>query len=254
MRAGDTVQFDIALFDAAAAALSYADKAAFEAAGWSLTFIDMATGAAVSPALTYTLAPVAGVSGRHTVRLATTTATWLARVTPPSVNHTYTVLPVAIWSGDQYDSDSIYARLNSIYGITTSTTPVPSVTLPGMIEEDSYAATITVPTSYLARMGWTDLTGATMTGTIRRPDDIGTGTAAATLGATTPFVTINGTDPTAFDIRWDVWPAGMTLTTPERTAGLAVTFRVEVQAVKAGKTLTVLYNAPLLVSRQDDPT
>jgi len=252
MRSGSAFQFDIALYDAAGAGLSYANQAAFTGAGWSLTLIDMTTGTAVSPTISYTIAPVSGVTGRHTVALTLTTATWFVRVTPPSTSHTFILLPSAVWTGEQYDTDSLYARLNSIYGVVSQTS-VPGVTLNDLVEGDSYSTTVTVPTSYLSRMGWTDLTGCTLHGTIRRPADDGTGTAAATLSAVTPFVTINGTDPTAFDITWTTYPAGMVFTTPERTTG-SVNFRVEVQAAKAGKTMTVLYNATLATYRQDDPT
>lgn len=250
MRAGQPLRFDLVLLDGAGAALSYADKAAFEAAGWSLTFIDLSTGSAVSPTVSYTLAPVSGVSGRHTIALTLTTAAWFIRITPPSVNHSFSVVPTALWDGSTYDADTLFARINSVYG-QSSTTAVPGVALNEMVEGDSYLTTVTVPTSYLSRMGWVNLTGKTLTGTIRRPADTTIGTPAATLGATTPFVEINGTDPTAFNIRWDTYPAGMVLTTDERTAG-SVRFRVEVQAEAGGKTLTLLYNAPLAVYREDN--
>ena len=253
MRSGSPIRFDIALFDAAGASVSYADQTAFLAAGWALSFIDMSTGSAVSPTLSYTIAPVAGVAGRHTVALTLTTAAWFVRVTPPAATWTFMTLPSVAWTGEQYDTDSLYARISSIYGVTSSTT-VPTTTLDNVVEGDSYLSTIAVPTSYLARMGWTNLTGCTLHGTIYRADADGTGTASATLTAgSTPFVEINGTDPTAFNIRWDTFPTGLLLTSPERVTGFA-SCRVEVQAVKSGKTLTVLYGSPLLVYRQDDET
>lgn len=251
MRSGSPIQFDIALFDASGAGLSYANKAAFEAAGWSLSFIDMSTGSAVSPSLAFTLAPVSGVSGRHTVALTLTTAAWFARITPPSTAHSWAVLPTAAWTGEQYDADSIYSRVNSIYGVASNVS-VPTATLAEMTEGDSYLTTVTVPSAYLTRMGWTDLTGCTLHGTIRRPADTTTGTAAATLSNLTPFVTINGGSAVSFDISWTAYPSGMVLTTDERTAG-SVAFRVEVQATKSGKTMTILRNGLLTVYRQDDP-
>jgi hypothetical protein len=253
MRAGSPIQFDIALYDASGNGLSYANQAAFTSAGWVLTFIDMATGVAVSPALSYTLAPVSGVVGRHTIAgITLTTASWFVRITPPSTSHSFFILPTAIWTGEQYDTDSIYARINSVYGLT-STTTVPGITLNSMVEGDSYLTNVTVPTSYLSRMGWTDLTGATLHGTIRRPTDFTLGTPAATLTPSSdPRVTI-GTNPVTFDISWTTFPTGMVLTTPERDSG-KVDFRVEVQAVKSGKQLTILYNSPLSVFRQDDNT
>jgi hypothetical protein len=250
MRAGQPFRFDLALFDAAGTGLSYANAAAFEAASWALTFIDLSTGSAVSPTISYTIAPVAGVEGRHTVALTLNSSAWFMRVTPPSTSHGFQILPSALWDGSTYDADTLFARINSVYGLTT-TTAVPGVALNDMVEGDSYLTTITVPTSYLSRMGWTDLTGKTLTGTIRRPADTTIGTPAATRGGTTPFVEINGTDPTAFNIRWDTYPAGMVLTSDERTAG-SVRFRVEVQAEAGGKTLTLIYNAPLVVYREDN--
>lgn len=248
MKSGSPIRFDLALYDASGTGLSYADAAAFTTAGWSLSFIDMATGAAVSPSISYTLAPVAGVSGRHTVSLTLTTASWFLRITPPTVNHSFSVMPTAAWTGEATDTDSLYARINSIYGVTGSTS-VPGLTLDPIVEGDSYKATLKVPTSYLSRMGWTDLTGATLTGTIRRPGDDGTGTAALTMTGT--HLTVNGSDPTAIDMQWDSFPSGMVLTTPER-ANVSLTYRVEIQAVKTTKKLTVIYNAPFVCYRQDN--
>jgi hypothetical protein len=253
MRSGSPILFDIALFDNTGAGLSYANKTAFEAAGWSLAFIDMSTGLAVSPTISYSIAPVAGVTGRHVVSgITLTSAAWVVRVTPPAATWTFMTMPSVFWTGEQYDTDNIYSRVNSIYGVT-STTTIPSRTLNNLVEGDSYSTTIDIPTSYLSRMAWTDLSGTTLHGTIYRTSDDGTGTAAATL--------TEGADPkvshnavlTSFDISWTAYPSGMALTTPERTAGFAA-FRVEVQAAKSGKTLTILYNSPLTVYRQDDET
>ena len=252
MRSGSPIQFDIALYDTAGAGVAYADKAAFELAGWSLTFINMATGAAVIPTLAYTIAPVAGITGRHTVALTLTTASWLARVTPPTVAWSFIVLPTAVWTGEQYDTDSLYARLNSVYGITSQTS-VPSLTLNNVVEGDSYTCTVAVPPAYLARMGWTDLAGAVLHGTIYRQTEDGAGVASATLTEALFPKLVHSAVLTSFDITWDTYPAGLVLTAPERAAGVAA-LRVEVQATKAGKTLTVLYNAPLLAYRQDDET
>lgn len=251
MKSGSPILFDIALFDSLGNGLTYANLAAFNAAGWVLSFIDMSTGIAVSPTLSATVTPVSGVNGRHAVQLTLTTAAWSARITPPTVNHSFLVLPSASWTGEQYDTDSLYARINSIYGVTSATS-VPGVALNQIVEGDSYSCTVTVPTSYLtARTGWTDLVGTVLHGTVRSPSDDGTGTVRATLTEGT-YLTHNAV-LTAFDISWSTYPTGMVLTTPERTAG-SVNFRVEVQATKAGKTLTILYNAPMLAYRQDDPT
>jgi hypothetical protein len=253
MRSGSPIQFDIALLDSTGAGLSYASKAAFESAGWSLTFIDMSTGAAVTPTLGWTLAPVTGVAGRHTVAgLTLTTSAWFVRITPPSTSYAFSLLPSAMWTGEQYDTDSLYARLNSIYGVN-SVTAVPGLTLNDMVEGDSYQTTISVPPSYLTRMGWTDLTGCTLHGTIRRPDDTTLGTPAATLTMVSDPILAIGSPATNFSISWTTYPSGMVLTSPERSAG-SVKFRVEVQAVKSGKQLTILYNSPLTVYRQDDNT
>lgn len=252
MRSGSPIQFDLALYDAAGAGLTYADAAAFATAGWALDFIDMATGVAVSPALSYTMAPVTGVPGRHTVALTLTTAAWFVRVTPPTTAESFIVLPTVAWTGEQYDNDVIYARLNSIYGVSSVTT-VPGATLNEMVEGDSYFSTIDVPTSYLSRMGWTDLAGTTLHGTIYRIGEDGTGTAAATLTEGAYPKVIHNAVTTKFDIEWLTYPAGMEFTAGERAAGIA-NFRVEVQAVKAGKTLTILYNATMKVYRQDDET
>ena len=253
MRSGSPILFDVALFDAAGAAVSYANKTAFEAAGWTLTFIDMSTGVAVTPTLAYAISPVAGVTGRHMVSgITLTTAAWAMRITPPAVTWTFLVLPSATWTGEQYDIDSLYARINSVYGITSQTT-IPTQTLNNIVEGDSYSTTIDIPTDYLARMGWTDLSGTVLHGTIYRITEDGTGTASASL--------TEGSDPklshnailTSFDISWTAFPAGLVLTSPERVTGLAAC-RVEVQATKSGKTLTLLYNAPFTVYRQDDET
>ena len=253
MRSGSPILFDVALFDAAGAAVSYADQTAFAAAGWSLTFINMATGAAVSPTLSYTVTPVAGVSGRHMIAgITLTTAAWIVRITPPAVTWTFMVLPSASWTGEQFDTDSLYARINSVYGITSQTS-IPTQTLNNLVEGDSYSTTVDIPTSYLARMGWTDLAGTDLHGTIYRITEDGTGAASATLteGAD-PKVTHNAI-LTSFDISWSTFPSGLLLTSPERVTGYA-NCRVEVRATKAGKTLTVLYNAPMTVYRQDDET
>lgn len=247
MRSGSTIQFDVAIYGTTGLGLTYANQAAFAAAGWTLAFIDMTTGVAVSPTISYTFTPVSGVDGRHTVVATLTTATWFVRITPPSALMTWNILPTVGWTGEANDFDTIYARLNSAFGVTSSTT-VPGVALPNLVEGDSYSTTVAVPTSYLSRMGWTDLSGTTLSGTIRRPSDDGTGTAAATLTEGT-YLAHNAT-LTYFDISWTTFPAGMVLTSPERATG-SVTFRVEVQAVKTGKTLTVLYNSPLIVYRQD---
>jgi hypothetical protein len=211
----------------------------------------MSTGSAVTPTLSYTVSPVAGVSGRHTVGgITLTTAAWFVRITPPTTSHFFIVMPSVGWTGEQYDTDSLYARINSIYGVTSQTS-VPGVTLNAMVEGDSYSTNVSVPPSYLTRMGWANLTGCTLHGTIRRPDDTTLGTPAATLTmGSDPKVTI-GADPTTFDISWTAFPTGMILTTPERTTGV-VNFRVEIQAINAGKQLTILYNSPLTVYRQDD--
>ena len=253
MRSGSPILFDVALFDATGAALSYADKTAFEAGGWSLTFIDMSTGSAVSPTLTYTIAPVAGVSGRHVVGgITLTTAAWALRVTPPSTSHTFMVLPSVAWTGEQYDTDSIYSRVNSIYGVTSSTT-IPGLTVDNIVEGDSYSCELSVPTSYLARMGWTDLSGTVLHGTIYRTSDDGSGTASAVLTEGSDPKVSHSATLTNFIISWTTFPSGLVLTTPERTSGFA-SCRVEVQATKSGKTLTILYNAPFTVYRQDDET
>ena len=252
MRAGSPIQFDIALYDTTGAGVSYANKTAFEAAGWSLTFIDMATGAAVTPTLSYTIAPVAGITGRHTVALTLTTAAWFARFTPPTTAWAFIVLPTAAWTGEQYDTDSLYARLNSVYGITSQTT-IPGLTLDNVVEGDSYSSEVTVPQSYLARMGWTDLSGTVLHGTIYRQSEDGSGTASAVLteGAD-PKLTHSAT-LTNFILSWTTYPAGLVLTSPERATGYA-SLRVEVQATKSGKTLTILYNSPMVAYRQDDET
>lgn len=252
MKSGDRIQFDIALFDAAGAGLSYADKTAFEAASWSLTFIDLDTGSAVSPTISYTIAPVSGIDGRHTVVTTLTTAAWMVRITPPTTSHSFSVIPSAAWTGDQYDTDSLYARLNSVYGLTSATT-IPGVALNNVVEGDSYSTTVTVPTSYLSRIGWTDLSGTTLHGTIYRQSEDGTGTASATLTEGAFPKLVHNATLTAFDITWDTYPSGLVLTSPERVTGYAA-LRVEVQATKSGKTLTILYNAPLIAYRQDDET
>lgn len=253
MRSGSPILFDVALYDNLGAGLTYANQAAFAAAGWTLAFIDMSTGIAVSPVISYTVTPVSGVTGRHMIAgITLTTAAWAVRITPPSASYVFNVLPSATWTGEQYDTDSLYSRINSVYGITAATA-VPSVGLPALVEEDSYSTTIAVPTNYLSRMGWTDLAGTVLTGTIYRMSEDGSGTASAVL--------TEGADPrlthnvilTSFDISWTVFPVGMVLTSPERTTGIA-NMRVEVQATKAGKTLTILYGAPLNVYRQDDET
>ena len=254
MRATDPIMFDVALLDTAGAGLSYANKAAFEAAGWSLSFRDPATGNALGSQPAYTITPVAGVTGRHTVLVTLGTSAWYARITPPSVDHDFAILPGGIWDGSSYDADDVFARLSTVFGVSNGST-VNSVALPNLVEGDSYLATVTVPAAYLARMGWTDLTGATLTGTIRRPEDTTTGTPACTLDATgtspNGLLAVNGTDNKAVDISWTTYPTGMVFTTPERTAG-TVNFRVELQVVKTGKKLTVLYNATLATFRQDN--
>ena len=251
MRSGSPILFEIALFDAAGAGLTYANKAAFTTAGWTLEFIDMSTGSAVSPTLSYTLTPVSGVDGRHIVGgITLTTASWIVRITPPTTSHSFSVMPSVAWTGEQYDTDSLYTRINSVYGVSSSTS-VPGVTLNALVEGDSYSTTITVPTSYLARMGWTDLSGTVLDGTIRSPEDDGTGTARATLTEGSFPKLVHNATLTAFDITWDTYPTGMVLTSTERAAG-SVNFRVEVQAKKAGKVLTILYNTPLPTYRQDD--
>lgn len=251
MKSGSPILFDIALYDPTGAALSYANYAAFIAAGWTLVFIDMSTGIAVSPTLTATITPVAGVAGRHSVQLTLTTATWIARITPPSVLYSFSIIPSAFWTGEQYDTDALYARLNSVYGVSPATA-IPGVALNQIVEGDSYSCTVTVPSSYLlARAGWTDLSGTVLDGTVRSPADDGTGTVRATLTEGTYLA--HNANLLAFDISWTTYPSGMILTSPERTAG-SVNFRVEVQAKKAGKILTILYNAPLLAYRQDDPS
>lgn len=254
MRSGSPILFDIALLDANGSGLSYASQAAFVAAGWDLSFIDMSTGIAVTPTISYTIAPVSGVDGRHVVGgITLTTVAWAARITPPSGSgYAFQVLPSAMWTGEQNDADTIYARLNSVYGVT-SVTSVPGLNLNNMVEGDSYATTVTVPTSYLSRMGWTDLSGTTLDGTIRRSDDTTTGTPAATLTEGAYPKLVHNATLTAFDITWLAYPSGMVLTTPDRTTG-SHQFRVEVQAKKGSQVLTILYNAPLIVYRQDDIT
>ena len=255
MHATDPVMFDIALLDASGNGLSYASKAAFEAAGWSLSFRDPATGNALGSQPAYTLSPVTGVTGRHTVLVTLGTSAWYVRITPPTTAYDFAVLPGAMWDGSTYDADDLYARLSTVYGTSLSGSTVSTATLPNTVEGDSYATTVTVPAAYLARMGWTDLTGATLTGTIRRPTDTTTGTPAATLDGTgTPpngLLAVNGVDNKAIDISWTTYPTGMVFDAGERVAG-TVNFRVELQAVKAGKKLTVLYNATLPVYRQDN--
>lgn len=249
MKSGSPILFDVALYDATGAGLSYANQAAFLAAGWTLSFIDMSTGIAVSPSISYTITPASGVTGRHVVSCTLTTAAWFLRITPPTSAYTWTVLPTASWTGEQYDTDSIYNRINTAYGVTSST-GVPSLTLQPIVEGDSYNQTVSVPTNYLSRVGWTDLSGTVLSGTIRRPSDDGTGTAAATLTeGSTPFLIHNAT-LTSFDINWTTFPAGMVLTSQERAEG-SVNYRVEVQATKAGKILTILYNSTLTCYRQD---
>lgn len=254
MKATDPIMFDVALLDASGNGLSYANKTAFEAAGWSLSFRDPATGSALGVQPSYTLTPVTGVNGRHTVLVTLGTTAWFARITPPSVNHDFAMLPAAFWDGSSYDADDVFARLSTVYGTSTGST-VNSVVMPNLVEGDSYAATVTIPSAYLARMGWTSLTGATLTGTIRRPTDTTTGTPACTLDGTgTPpngLLVVNGTDNKAVDISWTTYPTGMVFTTDERTSG-TVNFRVEIQAVITGKKLTVLYNATLPTFRQDN--
>lgn len=253
MRAGSVIQFDVALFDGAGAGLAYASKAAFEAAGWSLVFIDMSTGLAVSPTISYSLASVAGVTGRHTVSgITLTSSSWFVRITPPNTSHSFIVLPTAAWSGEQNDADTIYSRLNTLYGVSPTTT-IPGVTLGALVEGDSYSATVQVPTSYLSRMGWTNLTGCTLHGTIRRSSDTTTGTPAASLTMVSDPILAIGSDPTTFSISWTSYPSGMVLTSDERIEGLC-RFRVEVQAIKSSKQLTILYNSPLVAYRQDDNT
>jgi hypothetical protein len=246
--------FDVALLDATGAGLSYANKTAFEAAGWALSFRDPATGNALGTQPAYTIAPVSGVTGRHTVLVTLGTSAWYARITPPTTSHDYAVLPGAMWDGSSYDSDDLYSRMSTVFGTSTGSS-VNIATLPNLIEGDSFLTTVTVPAAYLSRMGWTDLTGATLTGTIRRPDDITTGTPACTLDGTgTPpngLLAVNGTDPKAVDLSWTTYPTGMVLTTPERAVG-TVNYRVEIQAVKSGKKLTVLYNSTMPVFRQDN--
>lgn len=255
MKAGDKFIFDVALYDASGNGLSYADKTAFTTASWTLSFVDPSTGSALSPQPTYTLAPVTGVNGRHAITVTLPTSAFLARFTPPSTGYEFVVLPSAYWDGLSYDENSIYTRLSSVLGISTGGSPATG-TLPSLVEGDSYLATITVPAAYLARLGWSNLTGATLTGTIHRATDIGTETAACTLdGAGTPpngLLAVNGTDPTAVDLSWTTFPTGMALTTPERTASNLLTFRVEIQAVLGGKKLTVLTQASLTVLRQDN--
>lgn len=255
MHATDPIMFDVALLDASGNGLSYADKTAFEAAGWALSFRDPATGNALGSQPAYTLSPVTGVTGRHTVLVTLGTSAWFARITPPSTAYDFAVLPGASWDGSTYDSDDLYSRLSTVYGTALSGSTVSTVALPNMVEGDTYLTTVTVPAAYLARMGWTDLTGSTLTGTIRRPEDTTTGTPACTLDATgTPpngLLAVNGTDAKAVDLSWTTYPTGMVLTSPERTTG-TVNFRVEIQAVKGGKKLTVIYNATLPVYRQDN--
>ena len=257
MRSGSPILFDIALYDTAGAGLSYADKTAFEGAGWSLTFIDMSTGSAVSPTISYTIAPVAGVTGRHVVQCTLTATAWQARITPPSASYSFQLVPALSWTGETYDTDSIFARVNSIYGIQTVTSLPTGVARP-MVESDSYACTLQVPTAYLTSLGWTNLTGATLTGTIRRSSDDGTGTAAADLVTGSPTsaqgkVAINSGDATKVDVTWTTYPTGMALTSPERAAGGAA-FRISVEATLAGKQLTVLYYFTLQVSRKENLT
>lgn len=258
MRSGSPIQFDIALLDAAGAGLSYANQAAFTGAGWSLTFIDMSTGAAVSPTINYTIAPVAGVTGRHTVAATLTTASWFARITPPSTAYSFLVLPTTYWTGEANDFDTLFARINSIYGVSASVA-IPSSTLNPTVENDSYACTVKIPTSYLSTLGWANLTGATLLGTVRSPfpTDDGTGTARADLngspGAGQGKIAVNGTDPTAIDISWTTYPTGMALTPAERAAGGSA-MRVSIEATISGKQLTVLYRGSLQVSAKDNPT
>ncbi len=249
MRAGSPFLFDLALYDADGVGLSYANAAAFESAGWSAVAVSLSTGIDLSPAVAYTLAPVAGIDGRHSFRYTLTDTPFFWRFTGPTTSHVFNVIPGAINDGEVNDPDTLYARFNSVYGLTTATT-VPGVIMNSMVEGDSYFTTITIPTSYLARMGWTDLTGTTLDGTIRVPGDHTIGTPAVALVMGTNLA-INGDNAAAIDIYWDTYPPGMVLTPDMRAEGQAV-FTVEVQAKMAGKTLTILYNAPLTVFHQDD--
>lgn len=253
MKAGDPFVFDVALFDASGSPLSYANKTAFTTAGWSLIFIDTA-GAALASQPAYTLAAVAGVAGRHAVVSTLPAQATMVRITPPATTWSFVVLPSLYTDSLIYDENSIFSRLNSVLGISSSGAPATTV-LPSMVEGDSYLATIVVPISYLARMGWSNLTGATFTGTIHRPADVGTEAAACVLDGTgTPpngKLTINGSDPTAVDLSWTTFPTGMVFTTPERSA-TAINYRVEIQAVIAGKKLTILTQSNLTVLRQDN--
>jgi hypothetical protein len=256
MRSGSPIQFDIALLDAAGAGLSYANQAAFTGAGWALSFIDMSTGAAVSPSISYTISPVAGVTGRHTVACTLTTAAWFLRITPPSTAYSFIVLPTTAWTGEANDPDTIYSRLNSIYGVSAATA-VPQQTPSPTVEGDSYSVQLAIPTSYLSRMGWTDISGCTLTGTVRDGTDSGIGTARADLVTGAPTgaqgkVAI-GADNLSVVVSWDAYPSGMALTSPERTAGGSA-MRITVEAAKGGKTMTVVYRGPLQVYAKDNPT
>jgi hypothetical protein len=127
-----------------------------------------------------------------------------------------------------------------------------------MVEGDSYLATLVVPSAYLTRLGWTDLTGATLTGTVRALTDIGTGTALADLVTGVPTtaqgkIAINGANASAVDISWTDYPTGMVLTTPQKTTGY-VTVNVSIEATLASKILTVIYRAQMTIYAEDLPT
>lgn len=256
MRAGSPVLLGVQLFDASGAALSYANRAAFTGAGWALTFIDMATGAAVSPSISYTIATSTGPPGMHFLGWTLTANETYVLITPPA-GFSYQFASTAIYTGETNDIDTVYNRVTSVFAAPSSAS-VSTATLPSMVEGDSYLATLVIPTSYLQRLGWSDLTGATLTGTVRALSDNGQGTALADLVTGSPSsaqgkIAINGTNAKAVDISWTNYPTGMVLQTADRNAG-SVTVNVSIEAVEAGKTLTVIYRSTLLIYAKDNPT
>jgi hypothetical protein len=243
------------LFDASGAALSYASYVAFTAAGWSLAFIDMATGTDISPSISATVAAHAGPPGFHFLGWTLTANETYVLITPPT-GFTYQNAPSVIYTGESNDLDTLYARVSSVYAAPSSSSPS-TVALPSMVEGDSYLATLQVPTTYLTRLGWADLTGVTLVGTVRAQTDIGTGTALADLVTGVPTaaqgkIAINAGDATKIDISWTDYPTGMVLTTPQKTAG-SVTVNVSIEATLAGKSLTTIYRATLTIFAEDVP-
>jgi len=256
MRSGSPALVGLQLFDASGGALAYANLAAFTGAGWAIEFIDMATGVAISPAITATLATHTGPPGFHFLGWTLTTNETYVLITPPT-GYSFQMTPSVIYTGEQNDVDTVYSRVSSVYAAPSSASPSVTV-LPSMVEGDSYLATMQIPTAYLTRLGWTNLTGATLTGTVRAQTDIGTGTALADLVTGSPTtaqgqIRVNAGDATKVDILWTTYPTGMVLTTPQKTTG-KVTVNVSIEAVESSQTLTVLYRATLDIFAKDNPT